>query len=469
MNDFVIKTHNLSKSYKLYEKNSDRLKEALHPFGKKYHHMFDALSNINFTVGKGEVLGLIGRNGAGKSTLLKIISGILTQSSGECVVKGRVSALLELGTGLNPELNGVENIHFNSIIKRFTSKEIEAKMDSIIDFADIGEFMYQPIKMYSSGMRARLGFSMAIHIDPEILIVDEALSVGDELFKRKCYARMQQFLDEGKTILFVTHSLSTINELCTRAILLDQGEMILEGHPKLVTSHYLKLLYSSLRERAHVRDSLVKLNGNTEKKALYAKRLLNKELDKDNDKLTYGDERKKAESENMAAFYIDSFQTQTEVRHQSDALDLFDLEIQTRDGQKVNALVMNEEYVCTFKVRFNVSMQFVSITVKIKSIKGINVSGIRFPKSNMDFPRVKKGEVFRFDWYFTCRLVPKSYFVNVTIGNFSDGDKNQLLHLSDALAFKVQDQEHCTLGMVDLDNTCKLTRLESGQDIKAAI
>ncbi len=461
MNDFVIKTHNLSKVYKLYEKNSDRLKEALNPFGKKYHSIFDALSSISFTVGKGEVLGIIGRNGAGKSTLLKIISGILTQSKGQCIVKGRVSALLELGTGFNPELTGIENIHFNSIIKGFSTEEIKAKMGRIIDFADIGQFMYQPIKMYSSGMRARLGFAMAIHIDPEILVVDEALSVGDELFKRKCYARMQQFLDEGKTILFVTHSLSTINELCTRAILLDKGELILDGHPKFVTTHYLKLLYSTLRERPFVRESIVKLNSDIEKKEEYSRTLIDEELEIESDKLSYDNDRKKLEVGNMEPFYIESFQSQTEIKHKCPAVDIFDLEIQTPEGRKVNALVMNEDYICTFKIRFNVSMQFVSLNVKIRSIKGINIAGIRFPKNNSDFPHVKKGESYRFDWRFTCRLVPKSYFINITLGNFSNGEKNQILHLADALAFKVQDMEHCSLGIVDLDNTCQLTRLDA--------
>ena len=291
MNDFVIEARHLSKSYKLYDKNSDRLKEALNPFGKQYHNVFDALSDISFTVGRGEVLGIIGRNGAGKSTLLKIISGILTQSGGQCNVNGRVSALLELGTGFNPELTGVENIHFNGIIKGFSPEEIDARMERIIEFADIGQFMYQPIKMYSSGMKARLGFAMAIHIDPEILIVDEALSVGDELFKRKCYARIQKFMDEGKTILFVTHSLSTINELCTRAIMLDKGELILEGHPKLVTTHYLKLLYSTLRERSMVRKSIIELNKDQRQKDTYAQQLIREELDKDSDKLLYDHER----------------------------------------------------------------------------------------------------------------------------------------------------------------------------------
>jgi lipopolysaccharide transport system ATP-binding protein len=462
MNDFAIEARNLSKSYKLYDKNSDRLKEALNPFGKKYHQVFDALRNINFTVGRGEVLGIIGRNGAGKSTLLKIISGILTQSGGQCNVNGRVSALLELGTGFNPELTGVENIHFNGIIKGFSPEEIDDRMERIIEFADIGQFMYQPIKMYSSGMKARLGFAMAIHIDPEILIVDEALSVGDELFKRKCYARIQNFMDEGKTILFVTHSLSTINELCTRAIMLDKGELILEGHPKLVTTHYLKLLYSTLRERPIVRESIITLNKDQAQKDTYAQQLVREELDKDSDKLLYDHERKEAESANMQSFYIESFQSSTTIQHKTPAVDLFDLEIQTPDGQKVNALVMNEDYICTFKVKFNVSLQFVSFNVKIKSVKGINVSGIRFPKNNTDFPRVKKGEVYRFDWRFNCKLVPKSYFVNITMSNFSDGEKIQLLHLADALAFKVQDMEHCSLGIVDLDNTCKLTHIGIG-------
>jgi len=186
-NDIVISTRNLTKVYKLYRSPQDRLKEALHPGRKKYHKDFYALKDVNLEIRRGEVLGIVGKNGSGKSTLLKILSRVLTPSSGEFEVKGKVSSLLELGSGFNPELTGMENIFFYGTILGFTEEKIRGKLQEILDFAEIGDFVYQPLKTYSSGMKARLAFSVAINVDPDILILDEVLAVGDELFRRKCF------------------------------------------------------------------------------------------------------------------------------------------------------------------------------------------------------------------------------------------------------------------------------------------
>lgn len=241
-NEIAIKVENLSKVYRLYDKPTDRLKESIHPMRKKYHKDFYALNDVSFEVKKGETVGIIGKNGSGKSTLLKIITGVLTPSSGNVIVNGRVSALLELGAGFNPEYTGIENIYLNGTLMGYSKEEMGTKVQDIIDFADIGDFVYQPVKMYSSGMFARLAFAVAINIDPEILIVDEALSVGDAAFQAKCFRKFNEFKKNGKTILFVTHSMDTIIKYCSSGIVLNDGKKIEEGLPNKMVDVYKKLL-----------------------------------------------------------------------------------------------------------------------------------------------------------------------------------------------------------------------------------
>ncbi len=229
MNNIAIKVENLSKVYKLYSHPLDRLKETFHPWRKVYHTDFYALDDINFEIKKGETVGIIGKNGAGKSTLLKIITGVLTQSSGQAQINGRIASLLELGAGFNPEYTGIENIYFQGTLMGLSHEEMVQKIDSILAFADIGDFIHQPVRMYSSGMFARLAFSVAINVDPDILIVDEALSVGDFAFQYKCFMKFKQLKESGKTILFVTHGMQEIIKYCDRAIYLRNGILRMDG------------------------------------------------------------------------------------------------------------------------------------------------------------------------------------------------------------------------------------------------
>ena len=228
--------------YKLYNKPLDRLVDSLGLTRKKLYKEHYALRDINFDIGVGECVGIIGTNGSGKSTILKIITGVLSPTGGSITVNGRISALLELGAGFNPEYSGLENIYLNGTMMGFTEAEIDARLDDILSFADIGEFVHQPVKTYSSGMFVRLAFAVAINIDPEILVVDEALSVGDVFFQSKCYHKFEEFKRQGKTILFVSHDLGSISKYCDRVILLNQGEMLDQGTPKAMVDMYKQLL-----------------------------------------------------------------------------------------------------------------------------------------------------------------------------------------------------------------------------------
>ena len=242
-NEFVIKVNNVVKSYKLYDHPKDRLKDALGLSGKrKLYKEHQALKGVSFEVKKGESIGIIGTNGSGKSTILKIITGVLNATSGDVNVNGRISALLELGAGFNMEYNGIENVYLNGTMMGFTKKEIDEKLPAILEFADIGEYVNQPVKTYSSGMFVRLAFAVAINIDPEILIVDEALSVGDVFFQAKCYHKFEEFKEMGKTIVFVSHDLSAISKYCDRVILLNQGVKLGEGSPKEMIDAYKQVL-----------------------------------------------------------------------------------------------------------------------------------------------------------------------------------------------------------------------------------
>ena len=245
-NEIAIRVDHLTKIYKLYDRPRDRLFESLGLTRKTLSRDHYALREVSFDVHKGETVGIIGTNGSGKSTILKIITGVLTPTSGSVNVNGRISALLELGAGFNMEYTGIENIYLNGTMIGFSREEIDSRLQDILEFADIGDFVNQPVKTYSSGMFVRLAFAVAINIDPEILIVDEALSVGDVFFQSKCYRKFEEFKEMGKTIVFVSHDLSSISKYCDRVVLLNQGVKLTEGSPKQMVDLYKKLLVGQL-------------------------------------------------------------------------------------------------------------------------------------------------------------------------------------------------------------------------------
>lgn len=271
MEDVAIKVENLCKIYKLYEKPIDRLKESLHPLKKKCHSDFYALNNISFSVKKGETVGIIGKNGSGKSTLLKIITGVLTQNSGNIEINGRVSALLELGAGFNPEFTGIENIYLNGTLMGYSHEEMGNRIPAIIEFADIGEFIHQPVKIYSSGMFIRLAFAVAINVDPDILIIDEALAVGDLRFQLKCMDKFDEFRQQGKTIIFVSHDINSVKRFCSRSIWINEGMISYIGDTDICTDRYTDYLkiqdhQSNSKENKLDKENITTLYNNIEPK-----------------------------------------------------------------------------------------------------------------------------------------------------------------------------------------------------------
>lgn len=254
--DVVISVNNLSKVYKLYNTPKERLKEALSLTRKVYHRDFHALKKVSFEIKRGETIGIIGKNGSGKSTLLKILTGVLSPTDGEVFVKGKIAALLELGAGFNPEYTGMENIFLQGTILGFTKEQMENKVDAILDFAEIGDYIHQPVRTYSSGMFARLAFAVAINVEPEILIVDEALAVGDVRFQTKCFKKFDDLKELGVTILFVTHDVFSVRNMCDRAIWINQGELLIEGDTSLVTAKYMEYMNGETLSLENVFDDL---------------------------------------------------------------------------------------------------------------------------------------------------------------------------------------------------------------------
>lgn len=263
MSEIAIKVDGVSKVYRLYDRQRDRLKDALNLTKKKCYREHYALDALDFTVKKGETVGIIGTNGSGKSTILKIITGVLNPTGGEVTVDGRISALLELGAGFNMEYTGIENVYLNGTMIGFSKEEIDERLNDILEFADIGDFVNQPVKTYSSGMFVRLAFAVAINIDPEILIVDEALSVGDVFFQSKCYHKFEEFKKMGKTILFVSHDLGSITKYCDRAMLLNKGKKLFEGTPKEAVDLYKQVLVGQYQEGGEEEKTPWKQSGGT--------------------------------------------------------------------------------------------------------------------------------------------------------------------------------------------------------------
>ena len=438
MPNTAIKVSHLTKVYKLYEKPVDRLKESLHPLKKKYHKDFYALNDVSFEIKKGETVGIIGKNGAGKSTLLKIITGVLTPSSGHLHVNGRIASLLELGAGFNPEYTGVENIYLQGTLMGYSHSEMEAKIDVILSFADIGDFVYQPVKSYSSGMFARLAFAVAINVEPDILIVDEALSVGDSAFQRKCFAKMEDVKAKGTTIIFVSHSEGQIVELCSRAIFIHSGQLVLDGEPKRVTG-----LYSKMMNSGNIDIDAIKEEFANPKKVDIEKNKEKNIFEQINDEITN-------EEEYFEEYFDKTIISQSQIFYERDGAKIENVRI-TNINKKdsINVINFSNQYEYKYEVYFERDVVNVRFGMMIKSLSGIGLSGCTYPSIGEKSLNFKKGSKITIIWNFKNYFNDGIYLCNAGVhGILTNGDMGFLDRIHDVISFKsVSKKSNLEIGL----------------------
>jgi lipopolysaccharide transport system ATP-binding protein len=441
-NEIAVRVENLSKCYNIYGLPQDRLKQSVYPrlqslmgkTPKTYYREFWALRNISLEVEKGETVGIIGRNGSGKSTLLQIICGTLTPTSGNVEKKGRVAALLELGSGFNPEFTGRENVYLNAAVLGLLQDEVDARYHDIVAFADIGDFIDQPVKMYSSGMVVRLAFAVQAMIDPEILIVDEALAVGDEKFQRKCFARLEELKSRGTSILFVSHSGPQIVELCERVLLLEQGERLMFTQPLRALRAYQKIIYAPVEEQVQLILEYQRAD----------------KAGEDTSDAEHREELDDASLNHSAAFDSGLVSKAREVYPlQGAEIELF--QILDVDGQVVNILQPGEEYRFEIYGRFLSDRESIYFGLHIRSISGVVITGQRFPEHGKFVERVQAGQSFCITYKFRMILESGVYFVGG--GVWSLNEPICLHRILDALMFRiVPGQKSNSLGYVDISS-----------------
>ena len=393
-NENAIEVRGVSKFYNLYERPQDRVKELFSLTKKKYHTLYKALDQVSFTVKKGETLGIIGRNGAGKSTLLKLITGVITPSEGTIETHGEISALLELGTGFNPEYTGYENIFLNGSMRGFSDEEMQEKVKEIVDFADIGEYMGQPVKTYSSGMFARLAFAVMISFKPEILIVDEALSVGDIFFQQKCNTFMKEEM-KGVTKLLVTHDMNSIANMADRVILIDRGKIIREGKPLEVIEDYLKLLHTSVfqSEAAAAKDEDARLETAERSEAAEQKAVAAEAAEREKEKAEIGWVDSPKESIGGAQ---DILIDRCRMLINGEAVDV----VKPGDAVRIELLMHSKKDAdniiigYTFKDKYGNSIFAQSTLGENIMIEGVKQGEVRKASLSFHWPEVKEGDYF---------------------------------------------------------------------------
>ena len=425
----AIEVDNVQKIYKLYDKPSDRLKEAF-GFGKKTKHKLHyALKGVSMKIYQGETVGIIGTNGSGKSTILKIITGVLNPTSGRVLVNGRISALLELGAGFNMEYNGIENVYLNGTMMGFSEKEIEAKLPEILSFADIGDYVYQPVKTYSSGMFVRLAFALNINVEPEILIVDEALSVGDVFFQAKCYRKMEEIKKRGTTILMVTHDMGSIIKYCDKVVLLNKGEFIAEGEPGHMVDLYKKILANQL-------DSL------------------KEELESDYSGGMLGDEKKAKveESHSDGSLMKDKITINTDRTEYGDGrAEIFDLGLFDARGNLTNLLLKGEMFTIKERIRFHAPIKCPIFTYTIRDKKGTDLTGTNTMYEGCDIKPVGDGDVYDVSFTQKMTLQGGEYLLSMSCTGF-EGEEHVVYHRLYNIANITVISNKNTVGVYDMES-----------------
>lgn len=441
MSEYAIQVKNVSKMYKLYDRNRDRIMDAFGLSKAPRYHEHYALHDLNFSVKKGETVGIIGTNGAGKSTILKIITGVLNPTDGEVDINGRISALLELGAGFNMEYTGIENIYLNGTMIGFSREEIDKKLDDILKFADIGDFVYQPVKTYSSGMFVRLAFAVAINIDPEILIVDEALSVGDVFFQAKCYKKFEDFKKLGKTILFVSHDLGSVAKYCDRVVLLNKGAKIAEGNPKQMIGMYKKLLVNQL------------------------------ELDERTQEMVMEDEQ---EHNRINSPVFDNTSDKVELwKNQykiNPALDeygngkahIIDFAVRDEEGTITSSIEKGARFSILSEVKFEDTVQNPIFTYTFKNIQGTAITGTNTMYEKQEIDVANAGDVYLCEFNQEMNLQGGEYLLSISCTGYRDGDFTVYHRLYDVINISVVSDKN-TVGFYDMNSKVKITKVEKGK------
>lgn len=482
-NEIAIRAEGLGKCYAIYDRPQDRLKQAIIPRIKssiglerpRYYREFWALKNVSLEVMRGETIGIIGRNGSGKSTLLQLICGTLTPTTGQVQTQGRVAALLELGAGFNPEFTGRENVYMNGSILGLSTADINTRFDNIAAFADIGDFMGQPVKHYSSGMYARLAFAVAINVDPDILIVDEALAVGDEPFQRKCFSRINQMKNDGKTILFVSHAGGTVINLCDRAVLLNNGQRLYTGIPKRAVFYFQQLANAAADRAFEVIEKITKADlshvndGNNKANIAINSNEFLQMPDSDESATSSSTVEESGESRvfELKAFSssfeaFDKFESSDEIQpflnpdfvsetyspYDEKGARIDDPGLYTTSGLKVNHIIRGERYTLRCNAHFFELCPGVRIYALIRTTEGIDLAGCAHPPINRSGIDVQAGSDFLIEFEFTCLLNPGTYFCNFAI----QGIDGTLHHrIVDALVFRVLSKEVSrATGLIDI-------------------
>lgn len=432
----AIKVENITKIYKLYDKPIDRLKESLSPGKKEYHKDFYALNELSFHVEKGQTVGIIGTNGSGKSTILKIITGVLTPTTGQVEVNGKISALLELGAGFNMDYTGIENIYMNGTMMGYSKKEMDEKLQDILEFAEIGDFVYQPVKTYSSGMFVRLAFALAINVEPEILIVDEALSVGDVFFQSKCYRRMEEIRQRGTTILMVTHDMGSIIKYCDKVVLLNKGNFVAEGSAGHMVDLYKKILAGQMEsldaELAEEKDGAAGNNGRTDLEMTDFSAdasLMKTKLTINANRTEYGDGR----------------------------AEIYDLGLFDGRGNLTNLLIKGEMFTIRECIRFHADIEAPIFTYTIKDKKGTDLTGTNTMFEGTDIRPVKSGDEYQVEFTQKMTLQGGEYLLSMSCTGFEHGEHVVYHRLYDVANLTVISNKN-TVGIYDMESQVKAVK-----------
>ncbi|MCD7868736.1 MAG: ABC transporter ATP-binding protein [Clostridiales bacterium] len=438
MSEAAITVDHISKMYKLYDNPMDRLKESLGLSRKKRYREHFALDQVSFQVNQGETVGIIGTNGSGKSTILKIITGVLNPTSGNLSVNGRISALLELGAGFNMEYSGLENVYLNGTMIGFSREEIDQKLDAILSFADIGDFIHQPVKTYSSGMFVRLAFAVAINIDPEILIVDEALSVGDVFFQAKCYKKFEDFKKLGKTILFVSHDLGSISKYCDRVVLLNKGKKLAEGSPKEMVDLYKKVM--------------VGLEDEAQKEGLEDATDLTAEIPGGSGDSDSPAENPGARTVSVSEGWKRPFDLNPNVLDYGNGkARIVDFTMEDGEGIPANTIEKGTEFVIRMKVEFQEKVAEPIFAYSIKNLQGTEITGTNTMYENTDVSPKEKGQVCEIAFRQEMNLQGGEYLLSLGCTGYVNGNFEVFHRLYDVCAITVVSVKN-TVGFYDMNS-----------------